>query len=713
MNVQASATLTGGATTSNTLAITVGTGTATDTLTASPNPTTTGTAVTYTATLTGPSVTPTGSVTFKDGGTPISGCGTSGVVPLVSGVATCTVTYSSTTGSPHSITAPFVGDTYYDSAAGNTVSEVVNAPALSLNSVFASNATNVWAVGTGCQILYSQGTTAPATWTAEKTPGGCTTTLNGVTTDTAGSDDVFAVGAGGTIMVCTTSCQTPASANWAELAGTKATTNTLYGVVQTMNGSAKGLYAVGQGGVILYCNTSCAANYSDWTPITFAGQSTQTLYAVGWDGSGSSAYAVGAAGTVEVSTNGSNAGTWTASTVGTADLHGIFGSGSNKIMAVGAGGKILVCSSNCGQSPTNFAAYTGTAPTTNDLDALTATGQNTWWAVGAGGTIVYCSANCLATTGATWATEPSPTTQPLFGVTSVGTPAEWAVGGNDVEVYNTAANTGQNWHGPASKLVFTTQPASGATAGDAGTTISPQPVVTAEDSNGNTDTTYTGNVTLTGSGAGTFTCPTSTTTVAAVAGVATFAGCQFSATGSSVTMTASSGTLTNATSNTFVIAAAPVFSGITFAGTSGAGMAPNCTSTAGMGPGGLNWTPGTPSNDVNTFPNAICSADGYAGNPSTFTWHVELASGTPGSGTPVTNTGAPLTVTVTTVTPHGTNGGNAPTGPAVGSTQTFANGSSATTCAFVIGNIGGGDWIQVTVSVTIGSTTYTLEMQVH
>ena len=44
-----------------------------------------------------------------------------------SGIATCTVTYASTAGSPHSITAPYSGDTNYNTAAGNTVSETVNA----------------------------------------------------------------------------------------------------------------------------------------------------------------------------------------------------------------------------------------------------------------------------------------------------------------------------------------------------------------------------------------------------------------------------------------------------------------------------------------------------------------------------------------------------------------------------------------------------------
>ena len=115
-------------TATKTTSVTVNKAAATDTVTSSLNPTATGAAVTYTATVTGGGATPTGSVTFKDGGTSITTCGSSGVVNLNgSGVATCTVTYLSTAGSPHSITAPYSGDTNYNSAASNTISETVDA----------------------------------------------------------------------------------------------------------------------------------------------------------------------------------------------------------------------------------------------------------------------------------------------------------------------------------------------------------------------------------------------------------------------------------------------------------------------------------------------------------------------------------------------------------------------------------------------------------
>jgi hypothetical protein len=150
----------------------------------------------------------------------------------------------------------------------------------------------------------------------------------------------------------------------------------------------------------------------------------------------------------------------------------------------------------------------------------------------------------------------------------------------------------------------------------------------------------------------------------------------------------------------------PVFDGITFVNTveSGKGKAPNCTKKNPFKTG---------TDDVNTFPNAICSSDGNAPKPSTFSWEVELADGTPSNATPVTNTGSPITVTVTKVTTHGKNHGQPPSGPPVGTTETITTGDSATTVPFQVGNIGGGDWIQVTATVTSGGHDYTLEMQVH
>src|SRR3954447_2121850 len=108
--------------------------------------------------------------------------------------------------------------------------------------------------------------------------------------------------------------------------------------------------------------------------------------------------------------------------------------------------------------------------------------------------------------------------------------------------------------GPAAKLGFTQQVA-GAKAGIAFTT---QPKVAVQDAGGNTVTTDTSNVTLaigTNPGEGTLTCTTNP--LAAVAGVASFAGCKVDKAGTGYTLTATDGSLTTATSNAFNVTVGP------------------------------------------------------------------------------------------------------------------------------------------------------------
>ncbi len=102
--------------------------------------------------------------------------------------------------------------------------------------------------------------------------------------------------------------------------------------------------------------------------------------------------------------------------------------------------------------------------------------------------------------------------------------------------------------GSASKVAFTTQPATG----NAGAAI-PAVQVTAQDLLGNIVTTFTGNVTIAiGANPGSATL-SGTTTVAAVGGVATFSNLILSAAGTGYTLTAASTGLTGATSATFDI----------------------------------------------------------------------------------------------------------------------------------------------------------------
>ncbi|MCX5760114.1 MAG: hypothetical protein NTW72_01190, partial [Gemmatimonadetes bacterium] len=101
--------------------------------------------------------------------------------------------------------------------------------------------------------------------------------------------------------------------------------------------------------------------------------------------------------------------------------------------------------------------------------------------------------------------------------------------------------------GAAAKLAFTTQPSGGA----GGTSWSTQPTVAVQDAAGNTVTTSSAviSLTLTSANGGTLSCSSG---VMASSGVATFGGCNVDKPGS-YTLTAATGSLTSATSNSVTI----------------------------------------------------------------------------------------------------------------------------------------------------------------
>ncbi|HLG92314.1 MAG TPA: Ig-like domain-containing protein, partial [Acidimicrobiales bacterium] len=93
----------------------------TTTLASSANPSVTGQSVTYTATVAGSGPTPTGTVQFLDGGTPIGGCSS---VALSGSSASCQVTYPGV--GSHSVVAVYGGDSNYLGSTSSPVSQVVN-----------------------------------------------------------------------------------------------------------------------------------------------------------------------------------------------------------------------------------------------------------------------------------------------------------------------------------------------------------------------------------------------------------------------------------------------------------------------------------------------------------------------------------------------------------------------------------------------------------
>ncbi len=284
-----------------------------------------------------------------------------------------------------------------------------------------------------------------------------------------------------------------------------------------------------------------------WLPSTWnvlTSNTTNILYGV-WGSSATNLYAVGGGGTILHSSDGT---TWAAQTSNTTNpLHGVWGSSATNLYAVGRGGTIL----HSGDG-TTWAAQTSNIP--NDLLGIWGSSATNLYAVGTGGTILHSS------DGTTWAAQTSNTTNILYGVWG-GTRDVYAVG-----------SSGTILSSSLDSLAFTTQP----TSTTAGTTFGTTVTVQAPD--GSTDTSFTGNVTVgIASGSGGFT-GGSTTTVAAVNGVATFANLQINTADNYTLSATATGGITGPNSTSFTISAGSV-SQLAFAPLSGvsAGTAQDLT----------------------------------------------------------------------------------------------------------------------------------------
>jgi sugar lactone lactonase YvrE len=140
-------------------------------LASSDNPALLGDAVTFTATVSSTSGTPTGSVSFLDGTT------TLGTATLSAGTAVLT-TASLTAGS-HSITAVYSGDSAFATATSAALTQVVNSTAIGIPSGGSSTAT-VTAGGTATYMLQATppGTGPSLTFAITGLPSGATATFS-------------------------------------------------------------------------------------------------------------------------------------------------------------------------------------------------------------------------------------------------------------------------------------------------------------------------------------------------------------------------------------------------------------------------------------------------------------------------------------------------------------------------------------------------------
>jgi hypothetical protein len=150
--------------------LTVGQAATTTALSSSVNPATVGQAMTLTAsvTVTSPaSGTPTGTISFDDGGSVIAGCS---VQPLSLGVATCVASFAGA--GSHSLTAVYSGDRNFTESTAPTLAETVDAAATT--SLLASNANPSV---TGQTITYT--VTVERDGPASGAPGGSVTFSDG------------------------------------------------------------------------------------------------------------------------------------------------------------------------------------------------------------------------------------------------------------------------------------------------------------------------------------------------------------------------------------------------------------------------------------------------------------------------------------------------------------------------------------------------------
>jgi hypothetical protein len=244
---------------------------------------------------------------------------------------------------------------------------------------------------------------------------------------------------------------------------------------------------------------------------------------------------------------------------------------------------------------------------------------------------------------------------------------------------------------PASRLVFTTQPA-GATAG-----VGFGTVVTARDSLGNTAIGFTGNVAvaITGGTGKAGAALRGTTSVAAVAGVATFAGLSVDSAGTGYTLTASATGPANATSAAFTIAAAPA-SRLAFT------TQPPASVLAGAGFGVVATARDSLGNTATSFTGnvtvAITGGTGKAGAALRGTTSVAAAAGVATfAGLSVDSAGAGYTLTASA------------TGPANGTSAAFSVGSApAARLAFTTQPLsttaGTGFGVSVTARDSLGNT---------
>jgi len=156
--------------------LTVGQGSATAVVASSLSPSNYGVSVTFTATVTGPNATPTGTITFLDGATTI-GTGT------LDATGKATMPISSLVVGNHSITVQYGGDSNFNAVTSSPITQTVNAVAANVTVISSINPSSF-----GQSVAFTAtvtGAGATPTGTVAVTDGA--TTLGTITLNASGS----------------------------------------------------------------------------------------------------------------------------------------------------------------------------------------------------------------------------------------------------------------------------------------------------------------------------------------------------------------------------------------------------------------------------------------------------------------------------------------------------------------------------------------------